>query len=261
MQTLKHIDEISIARIYLVLMFIVGVIVDLILLAASGFAHGMRLGPLASLGIGAFAVIIPIILAIGGFVFGAIIAFLYNVFADRIGGIRITLSSGRLKAVDPMSNGKMLGTFGAVIGAVVGIIFIAFGGLVARYIPVLSGAVLGFLGIILFFVLVVGFGIAYFVIGVIEALVYNFLAQNIGPIVLNFKGKELKSIGVLSYAKIEGAGGLIIGFVGGLLTFSVVGFITQVIVSPVTAFMVSGIIGFAYNWTAKWMGGVALTIS
>ncbi len=83
-----------------------------------------------------------------------------------------------LKKIDPMSLAKLLGLFGLIIGLILSVLltaglsfseegFAAFSGWMVILIPI-------------------GYGIAYFLTGLISAWIYNFLAKNIGGVKLHF---------------------------------------------------------------------------
>jgi len=92
MKELKEIDVISLAKVQAAIMAVFGFILGLfqaIIGGIFGAAEGM--GGMAA-GLGFLAIIVsPIVAAIAGFVQGAIIAFVYNLIADWIGGIEIDL--------------------------------------------------------------------------------------------------------------------------------------------------------------------------
>ncbi|MEN6443480.1 MAG: DUF3566 domain-containing protein [Methanoregula sp.] len=91
MKVIKSVDIISWAKIHALFGIVFGLfygIIFAIMGAAIGVSAGMP-------GVGAFGlmsiIIFPIMFAIMGFICGAIMAFLYNVFADKIGGIQVEL--------------------------------------------------------------------------------------------------------------------------------------------------------------------------
>jgi len=100
MRELKHIDVLSAAKVSAVLAAIWGFIIALISLpfitmagTAIGGASsaGFNVAPLL-VGFGAASIIIaPIVMAVLGFISGAIAAFLYNVVAGWIGGVKLDL--------------------------------------------------------------------------------------------------------------------------------------------------------------------------
>jgi hypothetical protein len=104
MRELKHIDVLSMAKIAAVLYAIIGFIMGLFItlgfaaagsalsaIPATGGMSYVSIYPLIALfGIAAI-IIMPIIAAIGGFIVGAISAFLYNVAAKYVGGVKLDL--------------------------------------------------------------------------------------------------------------------------------------------------------------------------
>ncbi len=91
---MKKFDIMSVAKIYAILMAIFGFIVGL-MTAIAGAAIGGAAGaavPGMGAAIGGMAlaaiIIMPIMYAIFGFIAGAIGAWLYNLVAERIGGIQ-----------------------------------------------------------------------------------------------------------------------------------------------------------------------------
>jgi len=90
MYVLKHIGVFSLAKV----MALFGLLTGLIYAALFAYVAPMLPGYMASSGMGrAFLIIAGIIGgAVFGFICGAIIAFLYNVFAGVVGGVQIDLS-------------------------------------------------------------------------------------------------------------------------------------------------------------------------
>ena len=77
---LKRIDPLAAAKLEAVIFAIFGLLVGVFMSAFSaviGFPYGAI-----------SIIILPIIYGIGGFIVGAIGAFLYNVIADKIGGLK-----------------------------------------------------------------------------------------------------------------------------------------------------------------------------
>ena len=92
---LKRIEPISFAKIAGILYACIGIIAGLFMWMFSGLMSGIG-GPDAAMftsmfGIGSI-IIFPILYGIIGFLFGFVAAALYNVVADRIGGIEVDLS-------------------------------------------------------------------------------------------------------------------------------------------------------------------------
>jgi len=93
MQEIKKIDVFSFAKIYAIMGAVIGFIVGLLIAIFAGIFAGFAEVP-TGLGIatGATAiVIVPVFYAVFGFIFGAIGAFLYNIVANWVGGIKIEL--------------------------------------------------------------------------------------------------------------------------------------------------------------------------
>jgi len=86
-----------------------------------------------------------------------------------------------LKAIDPMSLGKMLAVIWAVMGFLMGLIGAAFSPFMAMWSPV-GAAALGLLAII---VLPIVFAIVGFISGIIVAFIYNVVAKKFGGVMLD----------------------------------------------------------------------------
>ena len=93
--TVKKLDIMSYAKVSAVIGAIMGFFIGLFAAIASSFMGsfaGMTGAPLASGGFAAMGVaaivVVPILYAIGAFIGGAIGAFIYNIVAERIGGIK-----------------------------------------------------------------------------------------------------------------------------------------------------------------------------
>ncbi len=94
MQEIKRIDIISLAKIEAVLGGVIGLIAGIIFAVVGTAFMGVAEGEPGSFALlfGLTAVIIlPILYAAVGFVAGLIVAFVYNVIAGLIGGIKIEL--------------------------------------------------------------------------------------------------------------------------------------------------------------------------
>ncbi|MDE1873920.1 MAG: hypothetical protein KGI04_02255 [Candidatus Micrarchaeota archaeon] len=91
MQTIKKLGVMSVAKIEgvigVVVGFIIGILVFLVGSAASSIAGTSSLGGLGALSL----IIFPIVYGIMLFIFGAVIAWVYNMVAGEIGGIQIDL--------------------------------------------------------------------------------------------------------------------------------------------------------------------------
>jgi uncharacterized membrane protein len=94
MTVLKHVGVVSVAKIMavmgLVFGFIMGIFAGILTSALGAIVPGG--GGLAA-GIGIMSIIFATIAgAIGGFICGAVLAFLYNLFAGLVGGIELELA-------------------------------------------------------------------------------------------------------------------------------------------------------------------------
>jgi hypothetical protein len=89
--TVKKLDIMSVAKIQAVIGAIIGFFIGLLAAVASSFVgtvagSAMGMG-FAALGIAAI-IVVPIFYGIASFIGGAIGAFIYNIVAERIGGIK-----------------------------------------------------------------------------------------------------------------------------------------------------------------------------
>jgi uncharacterized protein with PQ loop repeat len=93
MAVIKSVDIISWAKIHALFGIVVGLIYGIII-AFMAIAFGIKQDDpmLQALGIMAI-VILPIVCAIIWFIMGAIVAFLYNIFASKFGGIQVELGN------------------------------------------------------------------------------------------------------------------------------------------------------------------------
>ena len=93
MTVLKHIGVLSLAKIMALIGLVVGLLVGIfwgaLFAVAAPFMPGYH--PFAALGGFAIVVLCLVLGAVGGFIHGAVVAFLYNVFADWIGGVDVML--------------------------------------------------------------------------------------------------------------------------------------------------------------------------
>jgi hypothetical protein len=94
--TIKKLDIMSYAKVSALIGAIMGFFIGIFAAIASSFMgafSGMTGAPLASGGIAAMGIaaiiVVPIMYGIGAFIGGAIGAFIYNIVAQRIGGIKI----------------------------------------------------------------------------------------------------------------------------------------------------------------------------
>ncbi|VVB98881.1 Uncharacterised protein [uncultured archaeon] len=274
MAQLKKIGILSAAKISSAIGLIVGLVYAVLILVAGG-AIASLFGPVISkfIGLGiALLVALPALEAIGSFIGVAIIVFLYNVMAARVGGVEIDLKRGKLNRVGPMSLAKIAGVVGVIAGLIVGcIVAVAAAAMAPGSAAIVAIVVVAFTTLFS--------AIIYFLMGLIGAFVYNALASMIGGLELGITKGELKSIGIASYVKISAALGAIEGVLVGILYFALgsnaqtsVGLpsavaalgILNVVVFPVL-YLVLGAVGAAlggylYNKLTGSMGGVRLEI-
>lgn len=91
MQEIKSIDVMSWAKIHALFGIVFGLIYGVIW-AFMGTAIGIKRGLPGVEAFGILSIVIfPIIFAICGFIGGVIMGFLYNIFADKVGGIQVNL--------------------------------------------------------------------------------------------------------------------------------------------------------------------------
>jgi uncharacterized membrane protein (DUF485 family) len=91
MTVIKSIDIMSWAKIQALFGIVMGLVYG-VLFAMLGVAIGYNKDMAGLEAFGLMSIIIfPIIFAIMGFICGAIMAFLYNIFAGKIGGIKVEL--------------------------------------------------------------------------------------------------------------------------------------------------------------------------
>jgi hypothetical protein len=272
MAVLKEIGVLSFAKMVALIDLVVGLIAAIfIFLFSNAFAAAFVAQASGPLSInGAILVIVPIVALVVGFVIAALQAWIYNMLAKKFGGIKINLKKNKLLGINVLSAAK----FAAYGGVIVGFI----GGLIALVISIGSGGgIVG--GIVALIALTILFPIIFFLVVAICAIIYNFAAAHVGPIILNFKGTELKSVGVISYAKIDGIIGAIFGFFEGIFfairaaatPASAVPLLAQslgiwsIVLFPILYFVLeffsAGLQAVLYNYFASVIGGVRLKIS
>jgi len=97
MSVLKHVGVLSVAKIAALFGLVFGLVYGIIFAVFAStllmiMPMASSLGAAGAGGVGAVIVILTAIAgAIGGFIYGGIIAFLYNAFAGWIGGVQVDL--------------------------------------------------------------------------------------------------------------------------------------------------------------------------
>jgi len=82
----KSFDVMSVGKMMAALGVLFGFIIGLLTMA-----FGMIIGGASGAGLGMLVIIIyPIALGIGGFIAGAVYAFIYNLLAGKVGGIKVS---------------------------------------------------------------------------------------------------------------------------------------------------------------------------
>jgi len=97
MQKIKRFGILSVAKIQSAVMGVMGLFIGLIyavILTVTGIIAvigGTKAGIMMLVGAVAAVVLVPILYAVIGFVFGALSAWVYNIVAGRVGGIELEL--------------------------------------------------------------------------------------------------------------------------------------------------------------------------
>ena len=221
------------------------------------------------------------------FIVFAIIAWLYNVIAGKVGGLIVTFTGGKLSNIDPLRAAIIATILALIVMIVYGIIFGSLFGALAAQATGFAGAAAGGL-LTLVAVFVIAIPILTFITTAIGAFLYNIFAKSVGGIVVKFNKDELVSIGPLSYAIMAALIGIftaiistVIAYVGlstflsGLLSsflpttaglsFNltasalIMGFVIGVVFTVIQNFITAGLTGVVYNWWQTKVGGVSLT--
>ncbi|HVA82934.1 MAG TPA: hypothetical protein VNF06_02105, partial [Candidatus Aquilonibacter sp.] len=223
------------------------------------------LGAVSSLGI--FLPILGIILgAVIGFIANYIQALVYNWLAGVLGGLKLNLNaSGKMSSIDTVgvqSAGKLLAGLLLIMAAILAVVVLLV--IAAVGIPISAGT--------LVLVLIVG-GIAVlvfgFVIGLVYSAVYNLVAHKIGGIKLMLSGKSpstIQRIEPMQYAKVLAVLEAVFAFISGVFALFVGGgIIGHLIIAPIVQAIVGFILGYIiallYNYIAKKIGGVKVTLA
>jgi len=91
MQEIKSIDIFSWAKIHALFGIVIGLVYGICVAFVFGlFGLAKEMSGVVAFGVMSI-IIFPIVLGISGFICGAIMAFLYNIFASKVGGVQVEL--------------------------------------------------------------------------------------------------------------------------------------------------------------------------
>jgi hypothetical protein len=262
----KKFGVLSVAKIFAVFGAVIGIIA-LVISGALGLLGGI--GGVA-VGIGA-GVLLLIVMTIGLFVGGSIEAFLYNVIANIVGPVKVTLNKkGVIGMVDPLSYAKIVFVFSLIV---YGILAIFVSSLLLSVIGVSSAVGIGLsfplvAAAFIFALLVYGF-----VLPVVWASVYNWLASKIGGVTIVLKKGRVESVDVMSYVKIAASLTTIIFVLERLIGVGVglalhipqtggpLLLVASFVLVVIVAVVVAALMAFFYNIVAKKIGGIEVDVS
>jgi len=269
MVELKRIGVLSAAKMAGVIELVVCAFLAAFLLVAGGVAVAF-LGPTFSSlkGMGAFVLLVlPVIGAIMGFCGSAVLVFLYDVLASRMGGMTFELKGKRVDRVGIISVAKMAAVFGAFVGVVSGVSAAAVS-VSASSVPV---------AIVVVAIAVIATSAILFAFAALLALLYNLAAPLLGGVTLDISGGKLAGIGIAPYAGMAGlfsmVGGLFDGIIFALMgsdpavsatmpaaaaTFGVLSVVIFPVAYFIFGFVCAALQAWLYNWLSGRIGGVAL---
>jgi hypothetical protein len=272
MVELKRIGALSIAKIIGLVELVYGLALAVLLLLA-GSTLSAFLGSSLSLftGMGLIVLVaLPIMGCVGAFLGYGIAALVYDALAPRMGGLILEIKGRRLNKIGVLSLGKFSAVAGAVIGLVSGIFAAA---VASATLPGPAAAVIVVMTMVVTTVVLT-------VLMMILAAVYNAASSLMGGVILEISSGKLKGVGVESYTKMLALFGLIEGlFVGAIyatlsanpaasaaLPSAAVSLGVESIVAFPLVYLVIGIVcgasgAWLYNWFAKRIGGIELTLN
>ena len=177
----------------------------------------------------------------------------------------------KLKKFNVASVGRMAAIFGVVLGAILLLFSVGAAALGFR------GGTSALIGIGIGLVLLVVSIVGLFVMGAVEAFIYNVIAKAVGPIKLSFNKDVLMKLDPLSYAKLSFVASIIVFGILGIFVSSIllatVGLTPGVLSIPISlvvavfifaivfyGFVIPYVWALAYNWLAIRMGGVVLEL-
>lgn len=191
---LNNIGPLSLAKIYAVIEFFLGVIHGVLQLFSSNMKYSAS--PIVAFIYGPAGIIVwPVLNLIIGFVFALIGAIVYNFISKKIGGLSIRFNDVKgkklLKNIDIASTAKITAVIALILGIIVSvfIIILILYNLTtilqenALHVSIIAIAI-GIMIIVTCFVA----GVTVFgtIIGVVVAFLYNIGAKHLGPINMEF---------------------------------------------------------------------------
>lgn len=259
----KRFGVLSVAKVAAVFGIAIGVIA-LIFAAAIGLVRGAT-GFAIGLGVG-IAILVAIAAAL--FVCGTVESFLYNIIARAIGPIRISMRKSVVSSISPLSYARVsfifsLITYGFIAIFLSSVLFAAVGistASIGHSIPLI-------VAVFVFAVLVYGF-----VLPLVWAWLYNWLATKIGGVSISLRKGRLERVDVTSYVKIFVSLSVIVFIVeriigtalGLALGVSQRGgpllIVATVVLLVVASLVVNALAALFYNWVAKKIGGIEVDI-
>ncbi len=289
------------ASINVILAFIAAIVLLIIFGLVSAFVpQNPIIGHyIVSLGVG-LIFILPISAFFITLAFNFFYALLYNGLVPRLGGIKLGLEGDEVNEIPVIPFALILSAIGAIMALIFGIFLAALVlpllSFLSGSIPALSqafanatnatnatlpsGAVLGFAGVVLGLILIIGLPIFVFIGGFINnaltALFYNFIATRVSKIRLEFFAvsgslNELKSIPVIPTALSVGVVFLVFGFLNGLFSLitnvahgmvaaGVGSFIGNILFYFIGYFIFVALTAIFYNFLAPKIGGIKLEL-
>jgi hypothetical protein len=265
---IKKCGSLSVAKVFAVFGLVIGVIA---LIFAAGIG-ALRSGTGLAAGIG-IGLVVLVLLVVGLFVCGGIESFLYNVIAGLVGPIKITLDKkGTIGKIDPLSYAKIAFIFSFIIYGIIAIVFSSMlfvilgatpgpGTGLALSLPLVAAA-------FVFILLVYGF-----VIPIVWAAIYNWLADRMGGVIIVLSKGVLRSVDIGSYVKmvvvlsvlifiIEKVIGTSAGIALGIhQTGGIPALVAGLVVLVIASIVVNALVAFFYNLVAKKFGGFEIDIS
>ncbi|VVB77385.1 Uncharacterised protein [uncultured archaeon] len=163
---LNHIGELSLGKVLGVAGVIIGFVAGVIIAFFVGPLISSMVPMASSVAWPIMIIAVPVVCGLLFFVGGILEAFVYNVLASAIGGVKLNIAKGELRSVEVVSYMKISGASGLIWGLVSGVLSFNAASLVTAPI---SNLVAGLIGA-----------------GVV-GLLYNWLAKPVGGIKLDIR--------------------------------------------------------------------------